>query len=185
MATASKKTVHLILCAFFSALIAIGAFIKIPLPNVPVTLQTLFVLLAGMLLGGKCGAVSVCVYLAVGLIGLPVFTQGGGIMYVLKPTFGYLLGFLPCAYISGALSEKNGKPSIWKLFLSGLLGLCAVYLLGTVYFSLISCFYLGTEIPFIPLLGSCVFFFLPADLLSCALCAFVSKKLLPVIKRHL
>ncbi len=183
METTSKKTLHLILCALFSALIAIGAFIKIPLPNVPVTLQTLFVLLAGMLLGKKGGLVSASVYLAIGLAGLPVFTQGGGIMYVLKPTFGYLLGFLPCAYISGAVFKRNGKLGFWKLFLSGLCGLFAVYLFGTGYFFLVSRFYLNAEIAFMPLLASCVFLFLPIDLFSCALCALISKKLLPVIRR--
>ena len=89
----SKKTVRLVLCALFAALIAVGAFIKIPIPYIPLTLQTLFTMLAGLMLGGRLGAISVCVYVAIGLAGLPVFTQGGGQMYVLKPTFGYLIGF--------------------------------------------------------------------------------------------
>ena len=84
----------MILVALFAALIAVGAFIRVPVPLVPFTMQTFFVVLAGMLLGKKLGGASALVYLAVGLIGIPVFTQGGGIGYVLKPSFGYLIGFV-------------------------------------------------------------------------------------------
>ena len=75
-------------CAIFTALIAVGAFIKIPVPVVPFTLQLLFTTLARMILGAGAGAVSVLVYLLIGLAGIPVFTGGGGIGYVLQPTFG-------------------------------------------------------------------------------------------------
>ena len=92
---AKSRTYKMILVALFAALIAVGAFIRIPVPLVPFTMQTFFVVLAGMLLGKKLGAASALVYLAIGLIGIPVFTQGGGIGYVLKPSFGYLIGFIP------------------------------------------------------------------------------------------
>lgn len=74
-----KNTRDLILVAIFAALTAIGAFIKIPVPYVPFTLQYLFCALAGMILGSKLGALSQIVYVAIGLAGLPVFTEGGGI----------------------------------------------------------------------------------------------------------
>ena len=80
-------TRDLILCALFTALSAIGAFIRIPVPLVPFTLQITFTTLAGLLLGSKKGAISVAVYVLMGLIGIPVFTQGGGFSYVLKPMF--------------------------------------------------------------------------------------------------
>ena len=89
-----SRTYKMILVALFAALIAVGAFIRVPVPLVPFTMQTFFVILAGMLLSKKLGAASALVYLAVGLIGIPVFTQGGGIGYVLKPSFGYLIGFI-------------------------------------------------------------------------------------------
>ena len=74
----SKSTVYsLILCALFAALIAVGAFIKIPVPFVPFTLQLLFTTLAGIVLGPKYGALSVGVYILIGLCGVPIFTQGG------------------------------------------------------------------------------------------------------------
>ena len=69
------------LMALFAALTAIGAFIRIPLPYVPITLQTIFVLLAGVLLGKKRAALSQVIYLVIGLAGVPVFTEGGGRLY--------------------------------------------------------------------------------------------------------
>ena len=72
------KTKDLVLCAMFVALIAVGAFIKVPVPVVPFTLQFLFTMLAGLLLGPVNGALAVVVYIVLGLVGLPIFTQGGG-----------------------------------------------------------------------------------------------------------
>jgi BioY family. len=82
----NNKTLKMILCAQFAALTAVGAFIRIPIPVVPFTLQYLFTMLAGLLLGGKYGGLSVLLYIFIGLIGLPVFTEGGGIGYVFKPS---------------------------------------------------------------------------------------------------
>ena len=84
---AREKTRNLILCSLFAALIAVGAFIRIPIPVVPFTLQILFTTLAGLLLGSRLGATSVCIYIALGLLGLPIFAEGGGFAYVLKPRF--------------------------------------------------------------------------------------------------
>ena len=83
-----KKTTSLLLCALFTALVAMGAFIRIPTPLVPLTLQLWCTTMAGMLLGPKLGAISVLVYVLLGLIGVPVFTMGGGIGYIFQPTFG-------------------------------------------------------------------------------------------------
>ena len=84
----------------FTTLIILGAFIKIPVPVIPFTLQFLFVSLAGLLLGAKYGGLSVFIYAALGLAGLPVFTAGGGITYVVFPTFGYIIGFIFSAFVS-------------------------------------------------------------------------------------
>ena len=86
---------NLVLCALFAALITIGTYIKIPTPLLPLTFQTLFVVLAGLVLGKKYGALSVCVYVIAGLIGLPVFTGSA-----LNPTFGYIIGFIPGAWLA-------------------------------------------------------------------------------------
>ena len=77
-----SKTKTLIYCSLFTALIAAGAFIKIPVPVVPFTLQYLFTMLAGLLLGSKRGTISVVAYMLLGLAGLPIFSEGGGLWYV-------------------------------------------------------------------------------------------------------
>ena len=93
----------LILAALLGALTAIGAWLQIPVGITSITLQFLFTAFAGVLLGWKWGAVSQLLYVAIGLLGLPVFTQGGGIGYVLQPSFGFLLGLIPAAAVIGCL----------------------------------------------------------------------------------
>ena len=97
----------LILAALLGALTAIGAWLQIPVGITSITLQFLFTAFAGVLLGWKWGAVSQLLYVAIGLLGLPVFTQGGGIGYVLQPSFGFLLGLIPAAAVIGALTPRH------------------------------------------------------------------------------
>ena len=97
----------MVLCGVFTTLIAVGAFIKVPIPVVPFTLQFLFTMLAGLLLGGRKGALSVGVYILLGLVGLPVFAEGGGFWYILKPSFGYIIGFILGSYVTGKMTENR------------------------------------------------------------------------------
>lgn len=107
--TTTVKTRRIVLCGLFSALIAIGAFLQVPVPFMDYfTLQFLFVTLAGMLLGSRRGSLAVAVYVAVGLAGIPVFAAGGGIQYVFRPSFGYLLGFIAAAWLTGRICERTG-----------------------------------------------------------------------------
>ena len=185
MATTKKTTTRdIILCALFAALIAIGAFIRIPIPYVPITFQAFFVLLAGFLLGPKYGTISMLLYLAIGLLGLPVFTEGGGFMYVLKPTFGYLIGFALTAFVAGRCTQRIKKLSVKNLFLSGMLGMVPAYIIGTLYFYLIMNFVLQTPMALGAVLWSCVIIFLPADILRCLLAAWLAKRLLPVLRKN-
>ena len=105
--------VRMALCSLFTALIAIGAFLQIPLPNFDYfTLQFFFVLMAGMLLGARLGALSAALYVLIGLLGIPVFAAGGGISYVLRPSFGFLLGFIVTAFCSGWIMQHGQRK--WK-----------------------------------------------------------------------
>lgn len=127
----------MILVSLFAALTAVGAFIKIPIPYVPFTLQLFFVLLAGALLGSRLGALSQLVYVLIGLAGVPVFTQGGGPSYVLQPTFGYLIGFIFCAYIVGLFTESRKEKKLLTYLWPMYLGVGVVYLLGVTHLYLI------------------------------------------------
>ncbi len=175
-----KRTKEMCLCALFTALICAGAFIKIPAPLLPITLQTLFVSLAGLLLGGKKGAMCVGVYIFIGLIGIPVFAEGGGLSYVLKPSFGYILGFAVSAFITGKLAEK--KCDYKNFLLSSFAGMIAVYAVGIVYYYLISTLYLGNQIEFKNLFIYCFLLTLPGDILMCVLASTVGKRLKNAIK---
>ncbi len=102
-----SKTLTMSRCALFTALVAISAYIQIPVPFMDYfTLQFFFVLLAGMILGKKQGAISVGLYVLIGLLGVPVFAAGGGIGYIFKPSFGYLLGFIVTSYAVGYTIKK-------------------------------------------------------------------------------
>ena len=102
----TNKTKNLAYCALFTALIAVGAFIRVPVPVVPFTLQYLFTMLAGLLLGPRLGTIAVGTYVLLGLVGLPIFTQGGGFWYVFQPSFGYLLGFCVGTFVTGWLAQR-------------------------------------------------------------------------------
>ncbi len=164
------------LVALFAALSALGAFIRVPMGLISFTLQTFFVTLAGLLLGPRLGALSVGIYVLIGLLGVPVFTQGGGPAYVLQPTFGYLLGFVLCAWLVGKLTQGE-KCSFSALFAASCAGLAVVYALGMLYFALITTVYLGAPRPAQTILIYCCLIFLPGDLLSCTLACLIRKKL--------
>ncbi|NCU26622.1 biotin transporter BioY [Candidatus Nomurabacteria bacterium] len=117
----------------FTALLAAGAYIRIPFPVVPLTLQTLFVLIAAMFLGPVRSAISVSVYLLMGLAGLPVFTSGGGIFYVFSPTFGYLIGFIPSALLMGWIYQHIGRKTFLSGWSIGVAGVILIYICGISY----------------------------------------------------
>ena len=134
------RTQRLVLCGFFAALMAVGAFIKIVIPlgicQVTLSLQLFFALLSGMLLGSGPGLLSVAVYLIIGLTGVPIFAHGGGLTYIMKPTFGFLIGFAAAAYVSGRVLELLKRRSMAWLILAGALGELAYYVCGLVYYFL-------------------------------------------------
>lgn len=170
----------LVLCSMFAALIAVGAFIKIPVPVVPFTLQFLFTSTAGLLLGGKHGAYAVMIYILLGLSGLPVFANGGGISYILQPSFGYMPGFVLGAFVGGNIAHKVSSPSYRRLLIANFAGLFVVYAIGMMYYALISDFYLGTPIGLWPLFLYCFVLAVPGDIVLCIAGAVIAKVLLPI-----
>lgn len=178
------KTRDLILCGLFSALICIGAFIKIPVPSMPITLQVQFVILAGLLLGNKLGGTSALVYLVLGLIGLPIFTQGGGLGYVFQPTFGYIIGFVFGAYVTGEIAGKERNPSYQRLFVAAGAGVTVIYLLGMIYFYVCNNYILNIPFGLGTTLLYCVVMVIPGDLITCTLAVLLAKRLNPILDKN-
>lgn len=173
------------MCAVFTALTAVGAFIKIPVPIVPFTLQYLFTMLAGLLLGGKYGAASVGAYVVLGLIGLPIFAEGGGFYYVLKPSFGYLIGFIIGAYVTGRIANKTNTPSLPRLLAANFAGLGIVYLAGMIYYYFCANFWIaGDGISLYSLFIYCFALAVPGDIALCILAAFLGKRLIPITAKY-
>lgn len=177
------KTRSLAYIAMFTALIAAGAFIRIPIPVVPFTLQFLFTTLAGLLLGAKRGVLSVLCYIVLGLIGLPIFTSGGGIFYVVEPTFGYIIGFAAGAFVTGLIAWRKNPPSFVRLLVACFAGLAIVYLLGIVYYYFICRFYLNSAIGVKALLLYCFVLAVPGDIFLCFVASLVAKRLYVMLKR--
>ena len=121
--------------ALFASLIAASAFLAIPLGPVPFTLQVLVVLLAGLVLGPRGGALAVGAYLVLGLVA-PVYAGGtSGLATLFGPTGGYLWGFVLGAFLAGSVARRTGTGLI-GLTVAALAGLAPIYLLGTVWLAL-------------------------------------------------
>lgn len=176
------KTRDMILVSLFAALSAVGA-INIPIPNVPITLQFFFVALSGILLGSKLGMLSQLVYVAIGLIGVPVFTKGGGPSYIFQPSFGYLIGFILGSFVIGKVIEKLKTINLVTLTLATLLGLAVVYLIGVPYLYMILNLYFGKGMTLDAILKIGLFTSLPSDLVKSAIVVVLSRAILPILKR--
>ncbi|MCK6628566.1 MAG: biotin transporter BioY [Anaerolineae bacterium] len=122
----------------FAAITALTARITIPLPftPVPVTLQTLAVVLAGLVLGSRNGAWAQLVYLGLIAAGLPLDAKGIGPAAFFGPTAGYLIGFVPAAFVAGWLAERFSARSWWGNFLAGIAGMLVIYLVGAGWLGL-------------------------------------------------
>ena len=194
--TGNKKmrTIDIVLCGLFTALIAVGAFIRITIPTEPYpftfSLQWLFVLLAGFLLGAKMGAMSVAAYVIIGLAGVPVFVHGGGPQYIFRAGFGFLLGFIPAAFVIGLLArdlgggtrQKAGGEFV-KLMIAALAGLVVYYFIGIAYYYFMYSCVLETPAEWglgIAIVG-CMSTFLP-DVGLCVVAALLSLRLRPALE---
>lgn len=176
-------TRKLVYTAMFAALIAAGAFMKIPTPICPITFQVFFVTLAGLLLGAKLGSFSVICYIFIGLIGLPVFTAGGGIGYIFQPTFGYLIGFIFGAYAAGKIANAVAEPKIPRLIIACMVAIIIIYVIGTAYYWMIRTFYTKDGIGFSTLMLYCFLMPLPGDVIMSIVASIMGKRIIPHIKK--
>lgn len=139
-----------------------GAYLRIPFVFIEVTFQAFFAVLAGLLLGPKKSLIALLLYMLLGLFGLPVFAKGGGFAYVLIPSFGFILAFIPGGMLTGFLykTKKMNK------YLSSVLGIIVIYLVGTPYMYLIMTLHLHSDKGFMVLLFSFIPYFIKDIVLS-------------------
>jgi biotin transport system substrate-specific component len=176
-----------LLASLIATLTAVGVVIKVPMIPVPFTLQTFFVLLSGNLLGPYWGAISMVVYILLGLIGLPVFAGGSGVGIVLSPTFGYLIGFPITAYFVGrkrelAHIEPQKKAGI-HLFFYQVLGLMIIYFCGVMYLFLLKNVYGGESFPLKQAVFVGFIVFIPSLIIKSILVTVTVLRLKSLLKR--
>lgn len=169
------KTIDLVYIGLFAALIAVCAWIAIPL-TVSVTLQTFAVCLTAGLLGWKRATLTTIVYILLGIIGLPVFTGfNSGLAAVTGPTGGYIVGFIFTALIVGIAVEKVGR-KIWQNVVFMVIGILVCYLFGTVWFVI------AYKVSFVSALSTCVIPFLLPDAVKIVLAAVLVNRLKRFVK---
>lgn len=171
----------LIICSMFSSLIALGAFIKIPLFLIPFTMQVFFVLLSSINQKKMFSFLSVFIYILIGLMGLPIFSEGGGMSYFLKPTFGYLLGMLISSILISSLLEKC-KFTFRNIMIISIIAVLLIYIIGTLYCYIISKYYLETNLGFKTLIIYCFLSTIIGDIISTILASIISLRLKNILK---
>lgn len=164
-------TRSLVRIGLFISLFTVGAMIKIPFVLVPLTLQVLFVLLAGFMLDPLESFLAITLYVVLGLIGLPIFAGSSGLQAIFKPSFGYLLGFVVVIPLIGLLKAKM---NFW--FLSGL-ALFIIYFLGISYFIILQTSLFGKPIKLDWVLINFCIVFLPGDILKVVLAYWIKLRL--------
>lgn len=173
-----QKVSMLVFTALFAALIVVFAQLQIPMPGlVPISLATFGVMMCGLLLGWRYGALAVAVYILLGAVGVPVFAGfKGGVSALLGPTGGYIIGYLPYAVLAG-LPISSLQEKFWGRCLLLVLGTAVCYILGTAWFIH------ATGRTLAESLGLCVVPFLPGDAAKIILSALLAPRLRKAMKR--
>jgi len=131
-------------------------------------------MLAGLILGSRRGAMSQLLYLILGLMGLPIFAQGGGPAYILQPSFGFLVGFVGGAYTIGKIVGEEKNLTLPRTVMALLLGQGMIYLFGISYLYFNLNFILHKSVPFSTVLNIGLLVFIPGDILKTAVAALVA-----------
>jgi biotin transport system substrate-specific component len=165
----------LVYASLFAALMAVGAYLFVPIGPVPIVLQNMFVFLAGLLLGSRWGLASVALYLLAGFCGLPVFAGGtGGIGRFLGPTGGFLVGYLPAVFLIGAIADRRPPRMLWDVA-AMVLGSAVLYACGVAWLKIVT----GTTLAKAAAVGMLPF--LAGDALKIAAAAVIAKTVRPIM----
>jgi biotin transport system substrate-specific component len=174
----------MVLAALFTALTVVGAKINFLLPGIPITFQPIIVMLAGCLLGSKPAFLSQVVYVLIGLIGIPVFAKPiAGPVYLVQPSFGYLIGFIISAFVIGLIIEKSKKKNLLKFIIANMTGLFIIYFFGVLYMYGLMNLFLGKNISIIKAIIAGAFqLFLLKDIILGFLVSFIALNIYNRIK---
>lgn len=176
--------ITLTLSALFCTLICVGSFIRFPMPNLmPMTLQTFFVLLTGLLLPLKASTLATVSYMVLGLVGLPIFSGGGGLGYVLMPNFGFIIGFVISSVIISVVTQKLKNRQLWQYIVISLLGVAAIYIIGILYFAFITNVYNNNDYSAIWFIQTIFLPFLPKEIICIILSSLSAYKIRPYITK--
>jgi len=139
---------------------------------VPFSLLPMVALLSGIVIGPKLGAMSMLLYVILGLIGVPVFASPpyGGPIYILKPTFGFLIGFIASSWVAGKIAERKSS-----YLLASLLGLIVIYLIGLPYLYIILSYYLGSRTDINGILRLGFFPFIIPDIIKSVISSIIGR----------
>ncbi len=188
----NTKIVRSAFTVFFSVMISLGAFLSLELPGgIPITIQNMFAVLAGLLLGGLQGAGAVGLFIIVGVAGVPVFSGcKGGLSVLQGPTGGYLIGYFIGALVGGLIigspitHEKKSPFFIGRLMLATLAAFTMPYLSGIPwYISTMEA--AGNVRPLSQVLSVALFPFIPGDCIKIVLSFFLSLVFRPFVARYL
>ena len=168
-------------CALFVVIMTVSSYIQIPFPLVPLTFQTVTAVLCGLLLGWKKGIISMSVYCFMGLAGLPVFSAGGGIYYIFKPSFGYILGFIVSAAAAGLIVNKPNA-SAKRYILAAIVAFLDDYAVGIPYCMILAKCLNMQNLTNLFLTGNLIY--MPKDLILSVLAALLAKTVSPAIRKR-
>jgi biotin transport system substrate-specific component len=183
------RAVDITFVGMFAALMAIGANITswapfLQVANVPLSMQPFFAILAGLLLGSRLGAISMTVYMLIGIAGAPVFAQfSAGIGVVVGNTGGFILSYIAAAYIAGKIVEIKGKPSLSTFMIAALAGIAAIYFIGTNYMYFALNFWMDVEMGYGTAWMVMAWFALK-DLVFTIIAAMVAPRIYHALKRN-
>src|SRR5699024_2400528 len=177
------KTKDITLTAIMLTILIVCSQIALPIGPVPITLQTLAVLMIGYSLSSKQAVLATTLYLIMGLAGLPIFSAfSGGPQSILMPSFGFILGFIPSSYIHAKYLEKYSRLEIKHLIISGMLSFSITYIIGLTYMAAILNLYMNSGLALTGILMAGFIPFIPGDILKLFVRILLTKQILPIIR---
>ncbi len=178
------KAKDITLTAILLALLIVLSQLAVPIGPVPITLQTLAVLLIGYFLSPRNATIATFAYLIGGLAGLPIFSGfQGGLQTVLLPSFGFILAFIPAAALQASYLNKYTATKMKHLVVSGMLNFSVTYMIGLAYMAFILNVYMGSHLTLTGILMAGFIPFIPGDLLKLAIGILLAKRLLPILEQ--